>query len=86
MLGLGSCSRYLEPKPAEQWWKRLFQRVEPYPTARYVRLLNTFSPHRMLLAGQRERLLAGIAEVVDAHGGVLRVLLDTYLAMGRRAG
>jgi hypothetical protein len=65
--------------------ERTFQRVEPYPTQRYVRLLNTFSPHRMLVPQRRERLLSGIAEVVDAHGGVVHTQLETVLALGRRA-
>jgi trans-aconitate methyltransferase len=65
--------------------QRTFHRIVPYPTRRYVRLLNTFSPHRMLPADQRDRLLADIAEVVDAHGGVLLTRLDTVLALGCRA-
>jgi SAM-dependent methyltransferase len=63
---------------------RWFRRVEPYPALRYVRLLNTFSPHRMLAEDRRERLLTGIAEVIEAAGGVLRVQLDTFLTLGRR--
>jgi SAM-dependent methyltransferase len=66
--------------------RRTFTRVEPYPTRRYLRLLNTFSPHRMLPDRRRERLLERIGEAVDAHGGVLRVQLDTVLALGRRTG
>jgi SAM-dependent methyltransferase len=66
--------------------QRDFQRIVPYPTQRYLRLLTTFSPHRMLDPDRRARLLAGIAEAVDAHGGVVRTELDTVLALGRPAG
>jgi SAM-dependent methyltransferase len=58
--------------------------VVPYPTARYLTLLGTFSNHRMLAAERRERLHAGIGEEVDRHGGVVRVRLDTLLTVGRR--
>jgi SAM-dependent methyltransferase len=66
--------------------QRDFERIVSYPTERYVRLLNTFSPHRMLAEERRARLLAGIAEVVDAHGGVLRTQLRTVLALGVSRG
>jgi SAM-dependent methyltransferase len=90
----------LNPAPAADWLtaelagsplftrveQRVFERVVPYPTERYVRLLNTFSPHRMLAEDRRTRLFAGIAEVVDAHGGVLRTQLRTVLALGVSRG
>ena len=90
----------LNPAPATDWMtaelagsplftrveQRDFDRVVPYPTQRYVRLLTTFSPHRMLAEDRRARLLAGIAEVVDAHGGVLRTRLRTVLALGVSRG
>jgi SAM-dependent methyltransferase len=63
-----------------------FQRVERYPTERYIRLLNTFSPHRMLPEDRRARLFAGIAAAVDAYGGVVRVDLRTVLALGVSRG
>jgi SAM-dependent methyltransferase len=58
--------------------------VLAYPTGRYRRLLGTFSVHRMLPEGRRERLHDAIDEVVDRHGGVVRLRLDTLLTMGRR--
>jgi len=84
------------PAPTEDWltaelagsaWfvdveERRFRRAVPYPAQRYIRLLTTFSRHRMLPPDQRERLHTGIAEVLDAHGGVLDVQLDTVLALG----
>jgi SAM-dependent methyltransferase len=64
---------------------RLLRTVVAYPRERYRRLLQTFSPHRMLDPGPRRALHDGIDEVVDAHGGVVRVALDTVLVLGRRA-
>lgn len=62
-----------------------FQRIVPYPTARYLELLSTFSEHRMLPQARRAALLEAIGAVVDAHGGVVRQVLDTVLALARRA-
>ncbi|MGA9919791.1 MAG: hypothetical protein WBR23_00810 [Candidatus Dormiibacterota bacterium] len=38
-----------------------------YSTAEYLGLLQTQSDHRMVESGLRERLLTGIAEVLDDH-------------------
>jgi hypothetical protein len=90
----------LPPAPAAAWMttelagsplfrrveQRDFERIVPYSTERYVRLLNTFSPHRMLAEERRARLLAGIAGVVDAHGRGLRTQLRTVLALGVSRG
>jgi SAM-dependent methyltransferase len=62
-----------------------FERIESYPTARYLELLSTFSEHRMLPGARRAALFEAIGVVVDAHGGVVRQLLDTVLVTGRRA-
>ncbi len=56
----------------------------PYPAARYIRLLNTFSPHLMLPPGQRVALHEALAAVLDARGGVVVQRLTTTLAVGRR--
>jgi SAM-dependent methyltransferase len=56
-----------------------------YPTARYVRLLSTFSNHRMLAPQRRAALHAAIARPIDARGGALDVRLDTELILARRA-
>ena len=85
------------PPPGEHWMTRElaghpgfadvtavgFVAAVPYPTARYVALLNTFSPHRLLSEERRAALLAGIAAAVDAHGGLVRGRLSTTLAMAR---
>ncbi|MEN3309158.1 MAG: hypothetical protein V7603_5360 [Micromonosporaceae bacterium] len=86
------------PPPGEHWLTRelaghdgftavtalAFESVVPYPTERYMALLATFSPHRMLPEQQRAVLYGGLAAAVDAHGGVVRTRLSTTLAMARR--
>jgi SAM-dependent methyltransferase len=86
------------PPPGEDWVTREFAgdpgftdvtargftAVVPYPTARYISLLNTFSPHRMAAPATRAVLHAALAEVVDAYGGVVDTLLSTTLSMARR--
>jgi SAM-dependent methyltransferase len=87
-----------EPPPEEHWLTReivgsglfadvrheTFPTVVPYATARYVRLLETFSPHLGLAPGRRAALHARLAEAVDEHGGTVDVRLDTLLVLGRR--
>ncbi|MGY0235155.1 class I SAM-dependent methyltransferase [Longispora urticae] len=60
------------------------ERVVPFPTERYLRLLSTFSNHRLLAPERRERLHAALAEVIDGHGGVLDHRLTTTLWLARR--
>jgi len=56
----------------------------PTSTRDYLRLLATFSSHRMLDDDVRERLWAGIGEVIDVHGGVVGQQITTGLSLGRR--
>jgi SAM-dependent methyltransferase len=58
-------------------------RDQPYPTARYIRLLRTFSPHIALARARRRALHEAIAGVIDDGGGVLTVRLDTTLVLAR---
>ncbi len=58
--------------------------VVPFDTARYLALLSTFSPHRMLPGQVREELLAALGEVVEAHGGIVEQKLTTGIWMARR--
>ncbi|NUT38182.1 MAG: class I SAM-dependent methyltransferase [Hamadaea sp.] len=58
--------------------------VVPFPTPRYLALLTTFSPHRMLPEDRRARLHAALAEVIDARGGVVEQKLTTGLWLARR--
>ncbi len=60
-----------------------FRRIVPYSTHDFVRLLNTYSPHRMLPDDQRADLFTALAAVVDVRGGVVRHQIDTVLALGR---
>ncbi len=70
------------------WFTDVEQRrvvtVLPYDTARYLTLLSTFSPHRMLPEQQRCRLHRALADLVDAHGGVIEQELTTRLWLARR--
>ena len=59
--------------------------VVPFETERYLELLSTFSPHRMLSDEVQARLHEGLAAVVDARGGVLHQRLATGIWMARRA-
>jgi SAM-dependent methyltransferase len=58
--------------------------VVPYDTVRYLTLLSTFSPHRMLPEQQRSRLHRALADLVDARGGVVEQKLTTGLWLARR--
>jgi SAM-dependent methyltransferase len=62
---------------------RVFSSDVDYPTERYLRLLTTFSAHRMLPPDQCQALLDAIAAIVDEHGGVVVQRLSTVLALGR---
>jgi SAM-dependent methyltransferase len=55
-----------------------------YTVEDYLELLRTQSDHRMLPAEQREYLLRGVADVIEAACGVLRMDYDTHLWFARR--
>jgi SAM-dependent methyltransferase len=58
--------------------------ITSYPTARYLDLLRTYSGHRWLGDGGRERLLACIAAKIDAAGGIIRKAHQHEIVIGRR--
>jgi SAM-dependent methyltransferase len=58
--------------------------VVDYPTDRYLRLMDTFSNHRLLEPTVRRELSERVAAVLDAHGGGARVGLGTVLALATR--
>lgn len=60
-----------------------FETVVPYPTRRYLRLLATFSNHRMLAPQRRDALHGAIADTVDTLGGLVRLNVETLLILGR---
>ena len=51
----------------------------PYTTAEWVDLLETHSNHRLMPPDVRDRVLAEVAEVIDAHDGVYEARYDTVL-------
>jgi SAM-dependent methyltransferase len=56
-----------------------------YDTRRYLGLLNTYSDHLRLTEERRAGLFAGLAEVIDRHGGYIErpYLAILYLAQKR---
>lgn len=56
-------------------------------TERYIELLTTHSNHRLLPEHQRDRLLAAVADAIDAHGGSIPIdyVTRTFLAQRRPA-
>jgi SAM-dependent methyltransferase len=56
-----------------------------YTTATWLDLLRTHSNHMLLSDEQRERLLAAVAETVDAHGGAFTYRYLTQLWAARRS-
>ncbi|MEW2416473.1 class I SAM-dependent methyltransferase [Streptomyces sp. NPDC046866] len=62
-----------------------FRREHHWATDRYVGHLASLSHYRVLAAEQRERLLAGTARVLDAHGGgiAMEQISDLFLARTR---
>ena len=61
-----------------------FHSLVRFPTDRYLSLLATFSPHRMLPDELRAAVFAAVAETVDGFGGYVDVDLATVLAVARR--
>ncbi len=61
---------------------RRFPWSQVYTTAQYLNLLNTYSDHLRLEEESRRRLFAGIAAVIDRHGGQIEkpYLAVVYLA------
>jgi hypothetical protein len=86
------CGGVIDERLAELTESGLFADLEatslsydhPYPTARYLRLLGTFSSHLSVAPARRRRLHERIAEVIDAAGGVIVVRLVTTLVLARR--
>lgn len=56
-----------------------------YETGRYLELLSTASAYRVLTAARRDRALADVASVLDAHGGGIDMdhITDLFLARAR---
>jgi SAM-dependent methyltransferase len=54
-----------------------------YTTGEYVELLQTHSDHILFASARRAALLEGIADVLDAHGGRVRIAYLTMLGLAR---
>jgi hypothetical protein len=52
---------------------------QAYTTAEWIDLLETHSNHRLMEPEVRTRVLAEVAEVIDAHGGIFDARYDTVL-------
>lgn len=65
--------------------RRGFPWSERVPTRRYIALLETHSDHAVLADAVRQRLLDGVAELVDAAGGEIDVHYETVIHIARRA-
>ncbi len=63
-----------------------FPWIKRYDTRQYLGLLNTFSDHLRLGETQRASLFAGVAEVIDRHGGALEKPYQAVLYLGRVKG
>lgn len=64
---------------------RRYSWSEAYDTDRYLALLQTYSNHRLLPDDRRGRLLAAVAETIEATGGAVTVDYITLCCLARRA-
>jgi SAM-dependent methyltransferase len=55
-----------------------------YPTAQWIRLVQTHSDHVVLDAERRADLMAALAAAIDAHGGRIEAPYVTYTVLARR--
>lgn len=60
------------------------QTVVHFDSPRYLRLLSTFSGHRLLPEGKRALLHAALGGLIDRHGGVVEQRITTGLWLARR--
>jgi hypothetical protein len=78
ILGLVGDDRFTDLR------SRRYRRTFRWPTERYVRFATTTSHYRILTTGTRDAALAGVAAAIDAHGGVISMVVDTDLALATR--
>ena len=62
---------------------RVYEWSTAYATADYLELLRTHSDHLLLPDAVREPLWRGIADVIDAAGGVIEFPYRTGLCLAR---
>ena len=64
---------------------KLYDGSRSFDVDSYLRLLDTFSDHKVLPAADREALYQGVADAINRHGGSLTVDYIFQLYMGRKA-
>lgn len=64
--------------------QRAYRYSQAYSSDEYIRLLATLSEIQLLGIEQRETLLAGVHEAIEADGGTLRMPMVTRLCSARR--
>ncbi|SCB14302.1 class I SAM-dependent methyltransferase [Rhizobium hainanense] len=52
----------------------------------YTDLLRTLSSYRLLTEDQRQALLSGLADAINAHGGEFELHYETHLYLAKRSG
>jgi trans-aconitate methyltransferase len=52
----------------------------------YTELLRTLSSYRLLTEDQREALLSGLADAINAHSGEFELHYETHLYLAKRSG
>ena len=63
-----------EALPWSQWYDR----------EQYLRLLSTYSPHRLMPARQRAAFFDEIGSIIDSMGGRIERRYETRLLLGQR--
>lgn len=72
MASIRNSGLFSEPRMFDQPW------IETYNTARYIRLLESFSDHRNMDESARMQLIDAVRTIIDNHGGTIdRPLLAT---------
>lgn len=74
-----------DPTPFSDLRGGQFRWSADYDAAEYVALLGTYGDHLTLDADIRERLLDGVAAVIDENGGIIELPYTTHLLVARRA-
>jgi len=61
-----------------------FPRKDTFSAESFVELLGTQSHHRLLPEERREKLLRGVTQLIERHGGTVEVPHSIWLVMARR--
>jgi hypothetical protein len=63
---------------------RQYEWEQTYSTGDFVGLLGTASDVLLLEEVRRAALFAAVSEVIDAHGGEIKIAMRTWLCLARR--